>query len=232
MVNIIFEDSFEGFLSAIFYAFRNNIKNPTFSKIKKPSLFGNIYVSTQEDIIKEAKSILDEESIELFYDSFCYDEEKAFLDIYKGFLFYITNKHLKDITKDFIKNMYYYRKGVNRERHKYSGFLRFYEVEDMLYARFEPKHYILDYIGYFFKNRYKNQKFIIHDIKRKKAFIYDKDKYFIKPFDKEIEIAKDNYAHLWKVFFEAISIKERENIRLQNQWVPKHYRKYMLEFEK
>lgn len=230
MVNIIFEDTFEGFVSALFYAFKNDIKNPFFSKAKKPSLFGNIEIKTQKDIIKEAKSILDEDTMELFYDSFCYDEEKAYSNIYKSFLFYIDNKHLKDITKDFIRNIYYYRKAVGRERHKYSGFLRFYEVDDALYARFEPKHYVLDYLGYFFKSRYKNQKFIIHDTKRKKAFIYDKKHYFIELFDKDIPINQDKYTNLWKIFFETVSIKERENTKLQNQWIPKHYRKFMLEF--
>lgn len=231
MVNIYFEDSFEGFLSALFYAFKNNIKNPIFSKTKKPSLFVNIDIKTEENILKEAYNLLDEDTIELFYDSFCYDEEKVLIDIYKSFLFYIEYKHLKDITKDFIKNLYYYKKSVRRERHKYSGFLRFYEIEDTLYAKLEPKHYILDYLGYFFKNRYKNQNFIIHDTKRKKAFIYDKQNYWVEYFDKEISTAQDKYANLWKIFFETVAIKERENKKLQNQWVPKHYRKFMLEFD-
>lgn len=230
MVNIVFEDSFEGFLSALYYAFRNKIQNPIFSKTKTYSIFNTVVIDSEEDILKRVATLLDKDTIELFYDCYCFDEKEAFVDTYKSFLFYLENHHLKDINKDFIRNLYYYKKSVNRERHKYSGFLRFSEIEDILYAKFSPKHFVLDYLGYFFKNRYKNAKFIIHDIKRQKAFVYDKTTSYIGDFKEELNQENDIYHKLWKIFFESVSIKERENKRLQAQYVPKHYRKFMIEF--
>ncbi len=230
MVNIIFQDSFEGFLSALFYAFKNDIKNPLFLKAQKPSLFKSIKVEEDENILKEARRLLEEEVLELFYDCFCFDDEKAFSDVYKSFLFYIKNRHLKDIHQDFIRNLVYYRKSVSRERHKYIGFLRFQNVEDILYAKFEPKHLVLDYLGEFFKRRYPKENFIIHDVKRKKAAIYYDGYLSIEPFDKEINIEHDEYQKLWKAFFEAVSIKERANKRLQDHYVPHYFRKHMIEF--
>ncbi|GAB6078644.1 TIGR03915 family putative DNA repair protein [Hydrogenobaculum acidophilum] len=230
MVNIIFEDSFEGFLSALFYAFNNDIKNPIFLKAQKPSLFKTVKVDLDESIIEKAKSLLEDDIIELFYDCFCFDEEKAFSDVYKSFLFYMKNKHLKDIYKDFIRNLVYYRKSVNRERHKYIGFLRFHQVDNILYAKFEPKHFVLDYLGEFFKKRYQEESFIIHDIKRRKAAVYYEKNLSIEVFDKEVNVEKDTYQKLWKAFFEAVTIKERANKRLQNHYVPNYFRKHMIEF--
>jgi len=230
MVNIIFEDSFEGFLSALYWAFSNNIKNPIFLKAKKPSLFKNVKVEKDPNVIKTLNKIMDEDTIDMFYDAFCFDEEQAFVNIYKGFLFYMEHKHLKDIHKDFIRNINSYIKSVRRERHKYIGFLRFHQVDNILYAQFEPKHFVLDYVGAFFKERYKKENFIIHDIKRKKAAIYDKENLDISFFEKTIDITKDKYQELWKTFFEAVAIEQRTNERLQNHYAPKYFRKYMIEF--
>ena len=41
---------------------------------------------------------------------------------------------------------------------------------------------------------------------------------------------KNPYSKLWKVFFENISIEERENVNLQKQNCPLRKRKYMTEF--
>jgi hypothetical protein len=54
MVNIIFEDSFEGFLSALYWAFKNDIKNPIFLKAKKPSLFETVKVEIEDDVLKNS----------------------------------------------------------------------------------------------------------------------------------------------------------------------------------
>ncbi len=230
MVNIVFEDSFEGFLSALFYAFNNDIKNPIFLKAQKPSIFKTIKVEEDENILSTARKTLEEDVLELFYDCFCFDDEKAFSDIYKSFLFYVKHNHLKDIHQDFIRNLIYYRKSVNRERHKYIGFLRFHKIEDILYAKFEPRHFVLDYLGEFFKRRYQVENFIIHDLKRKKAAIYHEKYLSIEVFDKEINIKNDEYQKLWKAFFEAVTIKERINKRLQNHYAPNYFRKHMTEF--
>ena len=39
------------------------------------------------------------------------------------------------------------------------------------------------------------------------------------------------FQDLWKLFFKQVSIKERENKKLQQNWVPLIYRKYMSEFQ-
>lgn len=46
----------------------------------------------------------------------------------------------------------------------------------------------------------------------------------------ELDRTKEEYSDLWKVFFDSIAVKERENIKLQNNNLPVKYRKYMTEF--
>lgn len=41
---------------------------------------------------------------------------------------------------------------------------------------------------------------------------------------------KGEYAALWKVFCQSISVTERENLRVQRQNLPYKYRRYMPEF--
>ena len=47
---------------------------------------------------------------------------------------------------------------------------------------------------------------------------------------KKTSYAESVFVELWKGFFESISIKERENYRLQRQNLPIRFRKNMTEF--
>lgn len=53
-----------------------------------------------------------------------------------------------------------------RELHAYKGLLRFKEIQDnFLFAEFEPNNDILELLTYHFKNRLRNEKFVIYDKK-------------------------------------------------------------------
>ena len=46
----------------------------------------------------------------------------------------------------------------------------------------------------------------------------------------ELTEKQEEYADLWKTFFDHIAIVERKNQKLQTNMLPLHYRKYMTEF--
>ena len=49
---------------------------------------------------------------------------------------------------------------------------------------------------------------------------------------KELNETEEEYSDLWKVFFENIAVKERENKKLQTGNLPLRFREHMTEFEK
>lgn len=127
-------------------------------------------------------------------------------------------------------------KYVSNENHKLKGFLRFKEINNhILYGEINPTNNILELLSNHFKNRLKNEFWIIKDIGRDMYSIYDKKKYYIisgtninlkeiNIDDKELEIEK-----LWISFFKTIGITSRKNKRCQMNFMPKKYWKYMIE---
>ena len=81
--------------------------------------------------------------------------------------------------------------------------------------------------------RFSNEYWIIHDISRNKAIIYDTNKYeiieLLQDDCKNLLDHKDEYSSLWKCYFKFTTIEERKNLRLQCQMMPKRYWKHIFE---
>lgn len=127
-------------------------------------------------------------------------------------------------------------KKVEYEKHRVVGFVRFASIgESLFYSKIEPDHNILELIMPHFSQRFKEENFIIHDIKRKIGGIYSKEKgkwHIHTLYLEDIpQINNDElYNKLWKEYFTSVSIKERKNHRLQKRMMPKRYWKHMSEF--
>lgn len=115
-------------------------------------------------------------------------------------------------------------KRVSGEIHSYKGLLRFDEMDGFLFAKFKPENDILYYIFKHFKRRLVKEKFIIADTRRNRAVIYDGEKaeFFDYKMTDNFKI-EDNYVELWRVFYDAIGIKERKNQKLRTKNMPKKY---------
>ena len=125
---------------------------------------------------------------------------------------------------------------VKREIHHYKGFLRFESMEnDFFYAKIAPVNNILPYLANHFQKRLKNENWLIEDEKRKIFALYNQTKiYFLKEEQIiQLNLKKNNkeliIEELWLTFYQKIAIKERENIKLMQQNVPKKYWPNMLE---
>ena len=124
---------------------------------------------------------------------------------------------------------------VNYEAHRMCGFVRFKCIsEEIYYSSIEPDHNILTIIAPHFSERFSNQKWLIHDIKRDLAIIYDTNQWVLSPFNKSdakilLSTAEGIYEELWKTYYKTVAIKERENPRLRRQMMPQRYWKHMLE---
>jgi hypothetical protein len=127
---------------------------------------------------------------------------------------------------------------VSREAHRLMGLLRFLPGSSgVLIAFCSPDHFILPVIAEHFTLRFGNTPWAIVDEKRGLALI--------KNIDAETEItmynpdhpwfAKSQNAHcdewesLWLSYFKAINNESRANPKIQLQFMPKRYWKYLPE---
>ncbi len=124
---------------------------------------------------------------------------------------------------------------VGFERHRFLGILRFMDIGGCLYAPFEPDNDVLMTLANHFADRFANERFIIHDKKRKKALISNYSKWIIVDFD--LNLAKEAgereilFQNLWQTYFDAVGIESRENKPLQKKFIPLKYRKHIQEFK-
>lgn len=123
---------------------------------------------------------------------------------------------------------------VGFEVHRFLGLLRFSDLGTCLYAKFEPDSNIVTLLADHFADRFKEERFIIHDVKRKLAVIGCKGNWILTDFDRFIEdgLMEEEvfFRGLWKQYFEAIGIEGRKNPKLQQSFVPLKYRKNLIEF--
>ncbi len=135
-------------------------------------------------------------------------------------------------------------RNYGNEEHLMLGFLRFQSVADHSWlAVMEPKNNILPGLMAHFARRFQTESFMIVDKGRGVAGVYRRSSpsdpsWWLVELDTqdrayvENTLAKrDNFEELWGVFFNSISIDERENYVTQRNHCPLWYRKYMLEFQ-
>ncbi len=115
--------------------------------------------------------------------------------------------------------------------------MRFREVETgFLYARIEPEADILAFIAPHFVGRVGDRRWMIHDLQRNQAALYDlKSWRLVKNIELTAEptlsATEHDYAALWQRYFQRHAIAERHNPKLQQKHVPLRYRKHLPEFE-
>ena len=130
-------------------------------------------------------------------------------------------------------------KTVGNEIHYGREFLRFDSMEDKVFvAHTEPKADTIFAVSQHFADRMPSENWLIVDDGRKKAVVHPKDEeiYVIYLTDEQLEELKqtekntDIYRDMWRTFFDAIAIKERENYKCQRTLFPIWMRKHVTEF--
>lgn len=125
-------------------------------------------------------------------------------------------------------------KKVNVERERMMQFVRFSVMENnVLYAEVEPEHDVLELIAGHFCDRYKNDPFIIRDVRRNKALVAYKRRWYITDLDGSdvpgLSDDEEEIRALWRSYFRNIAIKERTNPRCQKNFMPERYWKHLTE---
>jgi len=127
---------------------------------------------------------------------------------------------------------------VCREAHRMKGLVRFTKTEtDLFWAMIIPCCDILSLVRRHFEKRYADQSWVIFDTVRNYGLHFDKQKpremrSYSEPFPSDFETSDaDDEAcrQLWKTYFIAVNITERNNPRLHLRRLPRRYWQYLPE---
>jgi len=124
---------------------------------------------------------------------------------------------------------------VTKEIHRFKGLIRFQELESGKYwAPFEPDNNIIIALIPHFKARFANQDWILHDVSRQILVTWDDEVLYYEEANEymkkeSISDAEQDIQQLWQTFYKSITITNRLNPKVQAQFMPKRYWKYLPE---
>ena len=249
MKTLIYDGSFNGFLTAVYIAFEQKLQ---LADIQKNGKDQSGLFSDNETIftnVEKAKRVWNGvrkknyNAISNIYFAFLSEASGIEMHCYH----YIRKvmeqqgKHT-DFSDDVILYVNAQAKKVGREKHRMEAFVRFQLTKDNIYfANIEPDFDVLPLISKHFRNRYADQKWLIYDVKRRYGIFYDMEGVEIVSLDlnevhyiriarnKAFETEEYEYQSLWNNYFKSTNIQSRINRKLHTQHVPKRYWKYLSE---
>lgn len=243
----LYDDTFEGLLTSIYYGFYSESPPTSIygkSESNVPLLLDEIIdISTEED---KFKKVMD--AIIVKIDALClkniyivylsnYEEKGIIILKYLKIAFKLAKNTHAFLNIDVIRLIDTINNKVSIEIHRFKGFIRFNYIHGkFLYSSIEPDNDILELLGDHFMIRFSNEYFIIHDISREKALVYNCVSYEIISMSisdyKKLSEHYDQYSDLWRCYFESTTIVERMSPKLQSKMMPKRYWNHIFETQK
>ena len=207
--------------------------------ITEESLFYSKRIVTKQEIATRVKKgIVDKIGsgfLHLLERSFCTclpdREEVMLLFTRKGFRY---GMRIMDLRQDpVIRNIHNGLRGLEREIHKWLGFVRFSDIQGILVAVIGAKNNVLPFLAPHFIDRFHAEHFMIFDENHKMALVYRPDVCAVIPMERftlgEPGEEEKRYRLLWKNYYEAIEIKPRHNETCRRTLMPKRYWDYLTE---
>lgn len=229
----VYDGSFDGFLTCVHSYYYSGMNPIDIISEDCPiqTLYPHLTITTD---IEKARKVSN--AIEQKLSIFCYDflqesmltsleEKEMYMLRYliKGFKIGVKINQL--VADEDVNALVKANRHMEREKHLYLGIVRFYKAEDVYVASIKPKNQILPLIAYHFKERFANQSFMIYDETHGQALLYSTQKSGII---KAEGIAlpppcadEQDMQRLWKLFYDTIAIKERNNPKCRMNFLPK-----------
>jgi probable DNA metabolism protein len=237
VLKLVYEDSFEGFLCAIYYAFYskdeitsittdNDFDVDMLTKVKYVKTDIAKYKKVKDAIVSKVDPLALNKIYKLYLSNY---KNKGLLCFkYLKLAFKLgTNIH-KHLYINEVREVDLIERRVSLEAHRFTGFVRFSLINNkFLYSSIDPDNNILELISPHFRNRFSNEYWIIHDVKRNIASVYNKLSLEITEMNNDIYNSlkdyNDEFEDLWRNYFKSTSINERTNLKLQKRSMPKRY---------
>lgn len=247
MKKLIFDGSFDGFLTTIFVIYENKWRagiDIVSQADYMPSFFDDeVFVTTDtsksDRVWTKIKTLFGDDS-RLILWAFLSEMPHIYSDLYQIICQKIdkpTVNIINHYTQSSVFELHRAVKMVGRERHRMQAFVRFeHTIQDVYVASIYPDFNVLPLIVKFFAKRFADQSWLIFDIKRGFGVHYDKvtkrlsDVVQIDDFNKTYHSKHEShYQKLWQTYFKSVTIAERKNIKHHIQQMPKRYWRYLTE---
>jgi probable DNA metabolism protein len=250
MTTVIYDGSFEGFLTAIFEVYEYKFLDPSLTaKNGAIPLFGKqhmVHTSPEkaERVLKKLRLSLSASICKKIYEVHL-SEQADIADVLLRFVQYGLRAGMAacdDFSHEAVVTLHQTLKKVHRERHRMEAFIRFQQSADgLFFATVEPDFDVLPLISSHFAKRYADQRWLIFDNKRKYGILYDlKEVHVVEQsptsntgnaLSPSISLHEEEkkFQELWKQYFKSVNIKERKNTALHVRHMPKRYWRYLTE---
>ena len=255
MTLFIYDHTFDGILSCIFYAYEHKtFPDIILSETAQRPLFADklYHIETEEKKSRRVWTALEgklsksaQNMALLVWLSDLPETEMVLFRYFRKIIDHQKGFEMNFGDSDVIRIKEIARK-VNGEAEKIRQFVRFQKTKDgIFFAPISSRYNVLGLVAPHFRSRYPNQSWILYDTERNFGLYYDthdlQEITFsledLKSFkSKKLESEKLSeteiyYQDLWKEYFETIAIKERFNPKLQRQHMPKRFWKYLTEMQ-
>ena len=238
MIHLLYDSSFEGFLTAVFITFERRYSQVIITPEYRhtPTLWDEeerVYTDTNkaQRVLSKIKTIWGTEGMAVVLRAFLSEEnaiENHLLQAIRLMIQYPEGNVLENYANEAIAHIQKAAKSVGREVHR-----RFEQVGTLYFAKIVPQYDVLPLVIPHFRARFSDQEWVLFDPKRGYGFYYDlKEVISFTPTDKNFgktSQLSDGYEQLWKTYFQHINITERKNTRYQLRSMPKRYWQYLPE---
>ena len=256
MVIYCFDGSMTGLLSCVFRAFQFQDFQATITSDvhAQNGLFDDfVQVSSNDEhaqrVWQGLKKKTSGQSQRNFYYTFLSENQSAYQHLFNYclYVFQHSDKVDENYGQPDVLALAQWAKQVGREKHRMEAFVRFKKCQnDLFLSLVRPDFNVLPLIQPHFKRRYQDQRWLIYDEQRKYGLYYDlKEIHEVsleanqidrniengasQNFQLELDEQEELYDQLWKDYFNSINIKERQNVKLHVQYLPKRYWRYLNE---
>ena len=243
MLVYIYDGSFEGLLTAIYEAYysgRFPDRMECGHNMQQNILDDYIHINTEPEksdkVYKSIRERISGDALKHVYNVFLSEAADTGTLIYDYLRFGWKVGYKVDLylTDDRVFKVHDISRRVEFETHKMLGFVRFKLLEGgIYYAPVRPDSNLVELLAPHFSERLSDQFWIIHDVRRDVAALFNKKEWVVTEFTlHELPAATSaemDYQKLWKEFFNTIAIPSRNNTRLQRQFMPRRYWKYLTE---
>ena len=248
---VVFDGTFNGFLTTIFEVYEYRMTQPDIRRqnVVNGSLFGEYQeITTNSEkakrVLIKLEQKLSKNSMSQLYKSFLSELPQIDNVLLRYVQYVIAAKHgvENDYSHPDVLMVQQVSKKVHREKHRMEAFVRFQLTKDSLYySIIQPDFNVLPLIASHFKNRYADQRWLIYDCRRKYGLYYNLEEVSEVTIDFIADLQNNSdknavydenenlYQELWKQYFDSINIKARKNTKLHIQHMPKRYWKYLVE---
>lgn len=245
---LVYDDTWEGFLTAVFYAYAEGGAARSTARIAiasctrcQPCWEQELREIATDDaladrVVKGIQRTMGQAGYEQVWTGFLSGDSRK-----EEILFPFIRLGMKEgrrvhqlITDDRVIAMNKLSGLVGREAHMLIQFTRFSCMEGgVYYAAVTPEHRCLPLIMPHFAERFNIQPFILHDKTHNVAGVFDRKEWVIASAEgltlPDSSADQRSWERMWKAFYDTITIRERENPRCRMNHMPKKYWKNLVE---